>query len=381
MKNRQTLLKSMTLSLIMMLVILGSFHQTAHAQVHINSSAPEIGIGTTTPAEALHVRGPNDVRIDNLTNPPLANYLNNVCVDASGNLIPCVTAGDDLGNHSANQPLQMNCFEIHDLADEYFCNGNAIIQSGGPELFTFGEFSVGGPLIASFPPFNFMFGVNGDAGIQGMLYVSSDKRYKKNIKPIKNAIETVTQLQGVSYEYDKKGNPDRNFTEGETYGFIAQELDEIIPNVTRQDANGYYLVNYDAIIPILTEAITEQQIIIDEKSDKIDALEKRLTKIENMLNSNIEIQQTGMNQNAILMQNMPNPLANHTTIAYELPENTENASIIFSDLTGKTIMTLPLSHNSKNITLDTTSLNNGTYIYTLAIDGEPVASKKMIVQK
>ena len=184
--------------------------------------------------------------------------------------------GDNLGNHCATQPLDMKCHPIENVAPHImYCNGNGILM-GGPELFTIGQFSVGGPLPPAppvTPPFtNYMFGVNGDAFIDGQFFASSDRRYKKDINPINNAIDIVTQLKGVSYEYDIEGNPNKNFSAGTTYGFIAQELEEVIPDVTRKDGDGYYAVNYIAIIPILAQAITEQQAVITELQGQLDKL-------------------------------------------------------------------------------------------------------------
>lgn len=386
MKKQVTFLKTTTLYLGLFILMLNLSTQEGFSQVHIDSPNTLLGIGTFAPVESIHVSNGLNVRIETLASSPKISSADNVCFDANGNLIPCTAmgSGDDLGSHVAATALDMSCFPIQNVGDMFFCNGNAIIQPPSGELFTHGQFAVGGPIFSILGNPSLMFQVNGDAEVLGTLFVASDKRYKKNIKSIPNALAVIDQLRGVSYHYDKKSNPERNFSNGKTYGFIAQELAAVIPEVTKTDDNGYYSVNYDAIIPFLTEAIKEQQDIIDDKTAKIDDLENRLAHIETLLkvsSTNIEQPVDATNSQEVLKQNTPNPFSNSTTIQYDLPENTQKANLAFTDLAGKIVMTLPLAMDSKSLTINTTNWTKGTYIYTLIVNGQAVASKKMMVQK
>ena len=87
----------------------------------------------------------------------------------------------------------------------------------------------------------------------------SDKRLKRNIETITNAVDTVSKLRGVNYEKDG-----RNST-----GVIAQEIEEVLPQVVHTDADGMKSVAYGNIVGILIEAIKEQQKEIEELKKKL----------------------------------------------------------------------------------------------------------------
>ena len=93
-------------------------------------------------------------------------------------------------------------------------------------------------------------------------FSASDKRLKDNIKPIENALEKVNKISGV--EFDWNSNQD-TYAEGmHDIGVIAQEIEEVIPEVVKTRDNGYKAVKYEKIVPLLIEAIKEQQTQIDE---------------------------------------------------------------------------------------------------------------------
>jgi hypothetical protein len=104
--------------------------------------------------------------------------------------------------------------------------------------------------------------------------LSSDIRFKKNITPLQNSLSIIQKLNPVTY--DKKMNlasVDYSIKEN---GFIAQELQKILPNLVHESADKDKLlsVNYTAIIPILTKGIQEQQAIIEDQKKRLDTLEK-----------------------------------------------------------------------------------------------------------
>jgi len=88
---------------------------------------------------------------------------------------------------------------------------------------------------------------------------TSDRRLKTNINNIENALDKVKALQGVSF---KMNNQDK-------IGLIAQDTQEVIPEVVKENEEGYLSVSYGNIVGLLIEAIKEQQV-------KIESLEKKL---------------------------------------------------------------------------------------------------------
>jgi hypothetical protein len=91
-------------------------------------------------------------------------------------------------------------------------------------------------------------------------YVSSDKRFKDNIKPISNPIEKIKQIGGYSFDW----NDNQNIHTGKDYGVIAQEIEEILPELVQTREDGYKGVKYDRIVSLLIEAVKDQQKQIDE---------------------------------------------------------------------------------------------------------------------
>ncbi len=102
------------------------------------------------------------------------------------------------------------------------------------------------------------------------IQVSSDARLKTNIETIPNALEKVLKLRGV--EYDRVDlDPNDPATNIHQYGFIAQEVEEIVPELVGNVLD-YKTVNYDSTTPILVEAIKEQQKMIEEMRKEINEL-------------------------------------------------------------------------------------------------------------
>jgi len=91
--------------------------------------------------------------------------------------------------------------------------------------------------------------ITGDTTVQGTLYETSDIALKENVETVSDAMSIVNQLRGVNFNW--------KFNKSKSSGVIAQELEEILPHLVREDEQGYKSVNYTAIIGILIEAIKE----------------------------------------------------------------------------------------------------------------------------
>ena len=95
--------------------------------------------------------------------------------------------------------------------------------------------------------------------------VSSDNRLKKDISTLDNSIETVMQLRGVNFTWNKNDK--------KSIGFIAQEVQGIIPElVFENEKTGYLAVNYAQMVAVLTEAVKSQQQMITSLQDQINEL-------------------------------------------------------------------------------------------------------------
>lgn len=86
----------------------------------------------------------------------------------------------------------------------------------------------------------------------------SDKRLKSNINLIPNALDKLSLINGYSYHRDDL-NKDQT-------GVIAQEIEKILPNAVKRHENGYLMVDYNQIIPLLIESIKELSNKVEELS-------------------------------------------------------------------------------------------------------------------
>ena len=135
---------------------------------------------------------------------------------------------------------------------------------------------------------NYKLYVNGD--MQATSYNAlSDERLKQQIYTLSGALETINQLRGVSY-YWKKEYKTKDLSRN-TYGFIAQEVEQILPNIittcSGESANGIYGqkgLNYNSIIPWLVEAVKELTQENTELKQKVSSLEESMSQIKTHLN-------------------------------------------------------------------------------------------------
>jgi hypothetical protein len=150
---------------------------------------------------------------------------------------------------------------------------------------------------------------DGNVHINGMLTVTSDERKKQDVTKLSGAMALVEQMNGYTYTF--KDDANMNLPEGKQYGFLAQELEQVLPdlvadgnnplqpadksneampkplkkgdkpNFEKQDDLGsesFKAVNYIGVIPILVEAMKEQQAQLEAQRQEIQALRNELNK-------------------------------------------------------------------------------------------------------
>ena len=100
---------------------------------------------------------------------------------------------------------------------------------------------------------------------------SSDKRLKTNIQTIQDPLDKLQKISGYTFEWVPKQGIHSNT--GTDTGVIAQEIEEVLPEVTTTRDNGYKAVRYDRMVPLLIECIKSQQ-------EQIQQFEERLIKLE-----------------------------------------------------------------------------------------------------
>lgn len=79
--------------------------------------------------------------------------------------------------------------------------------------------------------------------------LTSDQRLKADIRPVRNAMALIEELEGVEFRWIWTGKPD--------FGVLAQEVQETLPELVHEDNSGFLSVNYTGLIPILIQAVKE----------------------------------------------------------------------------------------------------------------------------
>jgi hypothetical protein len=112
---------------------------------------------------------------------------------------------------------------------------------------------------------------------------TSDARLKRNIQPITNALDVVHQLRPVSYE--KRADLKSNDYSMKQMGFIAQELESVLPNSvhTGKSADAIKSVDYMSIIPVLTKALQEQQGLIAKQQELVAKQQQEIDELKKMV--------------------------------------------------------------------------------------------------
>jgi hypothetical protein len=118
-----------------------------------------------------------------------------------------------------------------------------------------------------------------DASNDIVAYSSSDRRWKENIKPIDNALNKILKIGGYEFDWKELSEEERKTqhgNEGHDIGVIAQEVEEVLPEVVTTRENGFKGVKYDKMVALLIEGMKEQQSQIDSLKSEINELKGRV---------------------------------------------------------------------------------------------------------
>jgi len=103
----------------------------------------------------------------------------------------------------------------------------------------------------------------------------SDITYKHDIQQVTNALDTVQKLRGVTFKWNQDTEVYQMTKLDSDIGFIAQEVQEVLPTIVRENENGKLSLRDKAIIPLLVEAIKELSQQNKEFQQRIEELEKK----------------------------------------------------------------------------------------------------------
>jgi len=212
---------------------------------------------------------------------------------------------------------------------------------------------------------------NGNLWIQGSLTQNSDRNLKENLTPLTNSLENLQTLNGFTYNWKNR----RQMGDRTEIGLIAQDIEKVYPELITE-VEGYKAVNYIGLIPVLVEALKEQQAHIQTLENKLNALQ---TEVAGCCSNTYSSKQQEADI-PTLSQNIPNPFNQSSSINYYLPKTTQSARIILTDIEGNTLKTYPLkTQGNGSLQIHKNTLASGTYLYTLWVNQAPIDSKRMVI--
>ena len=208
---------------------------------------------------------------------------------------------------------------------------------------------------------------------------TSDERLKDDLKDIQPAeADKLLRLRPVSYKFKSDDSTHYVYCKEAKemhvrhYGLVAQELQEVFPDMVYDTGDGYLSVNYIELIPLLIQTIQKQQEQIDELTKIIGSNENRVKH-----NSNANTQAS-----AILYQNTPNPFSSATEIGYYIPTTVQKAELIIYNMSGEQIVSYPINDfGNGSVTITANTLSAGMYMYALIVDEQLIDTKRMILTK
>lgn len=213
---------------------------------------------------------------------------------------------------------------------------------------------------------------------------TSDARSKTDIEPLENMGSQLRDIVPVSYTLIQNGggsdgtaagSPKKSSAQDQggvhhQYGFLAQDVREVYPELVYEDSEGMLSIDYTGFIPILVDAIQNLQSTVETQAATIEALQ----------NKDHEAAPGNGSVVASLSQNRPNPFRTSTVISCVLPDDVSDAFLCVYDLNGNQKMRRDIpQRGSVDITIEGNTLTAGMYIYTLIADGMEIDSKRMIL--
>lgn len=108
----------------------------------------------------------------------------------------------------------------------------------------------------------------------GYLFTNSDSNRKFNIKTLDSSVNKVMQLRGVQYNHKKvagKITIDSSQQSKTYYGLVAEEVEKVLPDIIGKDEYGNLFINYSGFIPVLIQALQEQQGVINQQNSTLNS--------------------------------------------------------------------------------------------------------------
>lgn len=208
-------------------------------------------------------------------------------------------------------------------------------------------------------------------------YQSSDENLKSNIESVNGGLDIISQLRGTRYNWKVDLQNGGKLSSRKDIGFIAQEVEKVLPEAVITDSINNKLISYNSILVYAVEAIKELSYVVQKQEVIIKELQA-----ESLLKSKGATLSGGSSfeEEALLLSNVPNPFTESTEITYFVPESSNSAFVIIYDMQGVQIKQLRITAKGRgSVSITNAELKAGMYLYTLLVDGSEIDTKRMIV--
>lgn len=261
---------------------------------------------------------------------------------------------------------------------------------------------------------NFVFNTN--LRVNGV-NITSDARLKENVQTLQNPLNIVSQLNGVSYNYklseiNKYREQDASkFTEAQNMqnsasvssnaaltgkenddklyqnavdrkeaedasrkriGFLAQDIEKVLPELVQTDENGVKSIDYIGFIPLIVESLKEMQQTIQAQQNEIDILQSLLPEESKSL-----LRSTSTDNIVIEGAKLYNRAG--SSVSYTLPSTFANAYLQVFDIAGRILKKITLTTANDTVEINPSEIGLGTFIYVLYVDGQKADTLKKFV--
>ena len=181
-------------------------------------------------------------------------------------IISCISSSDQKSSQHSSNINQFNQFNYLNNSNQNIQNNQLNKQNQYQQQFNQNQSNEFIQVLQISPSLKQLH-IIGRVFSENGFFQRSDERMKTKIQPIKDALNRLLKVTGRMFTY----NDDNR----QTYGFLAQELQNEFPELVVEDHNGYLSVDPISLIPFIVESVK--------------SLDKELTSIETTYNETIEI--------------------------------------------------------------------------------------------
>jgi len=233
--------------------------------------------------------------------------------------------------------------------------------------------------------------INGDASCTLMAW-TSDGNLKTGVEDLAGASAIIAQLQPRTYHFDAANHPLINLPSGMQHGFIAQELEEVLPELVSEvrfigmvDSTGAEVipgetvkaVNYVGLIPVLVSAMQEQNERILRLEEQLAACCINPGTEQRLLQGTTADEWLTDPRTERLLRIAPNPFTDRTTLYCTL-ERSGRMQLLVNSADGRDLRVLSEAQREAGefqYEWSTENLVPGVYYITLLLDGEPLVKR------